>query len=69
MTGPAPSGSIPIHTPVVVTDGGPWATHDYACMVCRREKAVIDLGTGIFGPCWQCQSEGWRIAKRRRWRR
>lgn len=49
--------------PTIDTDGGPWATHDMACAVCRKEHAVLDLGTGIFRPCWTCQEKGWRLAK------
>lgn len=52
---------VEIHHPVVVTDGGPWAEHDQACAVCRQRKAVLDLHTGIFEPCWDCQRIGWRL--------
>jgi hypothetical protein len=56
-----------IHTPVIVTDGGPWAEHDMACAVCQQKKAVLDLNSGRFDPCWGCQGAGWRLAHRRRW--
>jgi len=52
---------VPIHEPVILADGGPWAIHDMACAVCRTEKAVIDVGTGIFHPCWNCQEDGWHL--------
>lgn len=45
---------------------GPSATHRMPCPVCWVMKAVLNLDTGIFEPCWECQGEGWRI--RRTWR-
>lgn len=60
--------SLPMHEPVIRTDGGPWAEHDQACAVCGERKAVLDLGNGIFDPCWDCQTRGWRLTIRRRWR-
>jgi hypothetical protein len=73
---PADDG-VPLHDPVIVTDGGPWCEHDMACAICRRRKAVIDLESGIFQPCWGCQRAGWFLlrhspksgARRRRWAR
>ena len=50
-----------MHKPVIFTDGGPWATHDHACAVCHVRPSVIDLNTGRFQPCWQCQGDGWRV--------
>lgn len=50
-----------LHPPVVITDGGPWASHDMACAVCRVNKAVIIVETGIFQPCWVCQEMGWLL--------
>lgn len=58
---------VTLHEPVIVTDGGPWAMHDYACPVCQERKAVIDLSAGHFQPCWSCQEDGWHVARRRRW--
>jgi len=53
-----------IHHPKVVTDGGPWATHDMACAVYSGSKpAVIDLNQGVFFPSWEAQSKGWRLIK------
>lgn len=62
-------GSVALHRPHIVTDGGPWATHDMACAVCHENKAVIDVATAIFSPCWSCQREGWEIRKRKWWQR
>lgn len=58
---------IDLHEPIIVTDGGPWAEHDVACAVCHERKAVLELATGHFRPCWTCQSQGWVLARRRRW--
>jgi hypothetical protein len=51
----------------VVTDGGPWATHNYPCPVYREKHAVIDLSTGIFQPSWEAQYQGWRLIKADSW--
>jgi hypothetical protein len=59
--------SVEMHSPVVVTDGGPWALHDVACPVCQERKAVLDLSGGIFQPCWRCQRDGWATVRRRAW--
>lgn len=56
-----------VHEPVVMYHG-PTAEHDYACPVCQRFHAVLDLNTGVFQPCWNCQRDGWRT-KTRWWRR
>lgn len=50
-----------VHDPVIKTDGGPWAEHDYACMVCLERHAMLDLNTGMFQPCWTCQTDGWKL--------
>ena len=42
--------------------GAPAATHDMACAVCWKRKAVLDLHTSRFLPCWECQRDGWRLA-------
>lgn len=55
-----------LRQPTILTDGGPWADHDQACAVCHIAKAVIDVGTGIFQPCWGCQSKGYMLTWRRR---
>ena len=53
----------PLHRPNIVTDGGPWAEHDQACAVCWERPAVLELGEGLFQPCWACQEEGWRLRR------
>ena len=55
----------------VFTDGGPWAMHNMPCSVCQRNKAVLNLNTGILEPCWECQRAGWHLVRRSRswWRR
>lgn len=53
-----------VHEPVIITDGGPWASHDFACPVCHNKHAVLDLNTGVFQPCWDCQTLGWLLTKR-----
>ena len=59
--------SLTPHTPVVHTDGGPWATHDMPCPVLGPpHKAVLDLGTGVFHPSWEAQRQGWALIKRKK---
>lgn len=36
-------------------DGAPVATHNMPCAVCYKKHAVLDMGEGIFQPCWDCQ--------------
>lgn len=40
---------------------GPGADHDVPCPLrgCPN-PAVLNLGTGVFEPCWRHQSEGWK---------
>lgn len=57
---------IPMHEAIIITDGGPWASHDQACPVCQQRKAVLDLSAGMFQPCWGCQAGRWRVHRRSR---
>ena len=50
-----------LHEPQIFTDGGPWATHDYACPVFKNQHAVLDMNKGIFTPSWAAQKEGWKL--------
>lgn len=48
--------------PTVVTDGGPWATHDMPCCICHQtEHAVLNLNEGVFQPSWKAQKKGWKL--------
>ena len=49
--------------PTIVTDGGPWAEHDYPCPVHLDEPAVLHLDTGIFHPSWKADKEGWMLIR------
>lgn len=61
---------LPVHRPTVDTFGGsPFATHDQACAACQERHAVIDLSTGLFQPCWECQGRGYVLIRRPKWRR
>ena len=43
----------------IVTDGGPWVNHNYACPVYyNSHKAVYDLDKGVFCPSWMAQKDG-----------
>jgi hypothetical protein len=57
--------TLSMHDPVVITDGGPWVIHDVACAVCRRRKAILDIGHGRFLPCGPCMGAGWELRRRR----
>lgn len=54
--------------PTVITDGGPWASHNMPCAVCRKESAVLDLNTGIFHPCFTCQQK-YELRELPKWKR
>lgn len=60
--------TIDLHEPVISTDGL-WAEHDQACAVCQVKKAVLNLETGIFEPCWGCQSLGYLTHNPPKWYR
>lgn len=47
----------------IVTDGGPWASHDYPCPVFRDRPAVLNLSKGIFEPSWEAQDKGYHLVK------
>lgn len=47
----------------VTHDSGLAATHNMPCAVCRTQHAVLDLPTGRFQPCWECQRKGWHTVK------
>jgi len=51
----------PMLQPKVVTDGGPWAQHNMPCAVCRSSLAVLNLDSGVFEPCGNCQQDRWRL--------
>ncbi len=52
----------------VITDGGPWASHNYPCPVNHDDHAVIDVATGVFYPSWSAQASGWRLVHADGWR-
>lgn len=53
------------HVPIIDDFGGaPVAQHDMACAVCQTRPAVLELATGHFQPCSDCQSKGWYLLKR-----
>jgi hypothetical protein len=54
---------LPVHRPIVETDGGPWAEHDMACAVCWENKAMLNLHNGVFFPCDSCRAKGWGIGR------
>lgn len=49
--------------------GAPVCTHNRGCVVCRQRKAVYNLSSGIFQPCWTCQDlqRAEERARRRAW--
>lgn len=49
----------------IVTDGGPWATHDMPCAVRRDVPAVLDLNSSVFHPSWEAQADGWLLIRLR----
>jgi len=51
----------------VKTDGGPWCEHNMPCSVCGKTVAVMDMNSGTFEPCWECQQQGWLTVRLPRW--
>ena len=51
----------------IITDGGPWATHNMPCPICMKEKAILSLHNGQFQPCWKCQKTGYITLKLPQW--
>jgi hypothetical protein len=56
----------PFPVKVFIHGSGTVANHNYPCMVCREEKAMLDLDSGLFQPCHQCASDGFKLVKSRR---
>lgn len=55
--------------PTIVSDGGPWVKHNMPCAVEPSQKAVYDLGQGVFLPSWAAQRQGWMLIKPPKWLR
>ena len=45
------------------TGSGMLMGHNMPCAICTVEHAVVSCNTGIFAPCWKCQTEGWDIVR------
>ena len=41
--------------------------HNYLCGVCKEKSAVQQTHTGILQPCWDCQKQGYVVAKKKSW--
>jgi len=52
----------------MVTDGGPWVSHNYPCPVVENEPAVWDMNANVFRPSWAAQRDGWRLVQAIGWR-
>lgn len=52
-----------IHFPRIEDLSAPATRHDVACSVCWCSKAVLDMNAYVFQPCWECQSNGWKLRK------
>jgi len=61
-------GSVAVklaHITINDLGGAPLATHNMPCAVCGTSPAVLDIATGVFNPCWECQKRGWILQKRK----
>jgi hypothetical protein len=56
----------PLDIDIIVIAGGMAAEHNMPCSIFPTRPAV--LSGGIFEPCWEAQSCGWRTIKVRRGR-
>ncbi|MDH3729561.1 MAG: hypothetical protein OES13_00345 [Acidimicrobiia bacterium] len=41
--------------------------HTMPCAICLDEKAVHNMNTRIFAPCWSCQDHGWMTIRVPAW--
>ena len=59
------NNGLKVWKPTIVSDAGPWATHNMPCPIYYNKgvKAVLDLGSGIFLPSWKAQREGYMLVK------
>ena len=55
---------IPIRQPTI-DNHVMFAHHDMPCPVCRSKHAVLNMNTGVFNPCWDCQSDGWKTEQKK----
>lgn len=48
---------------IIINDfgGAPFVEHNMPCAVCKVNKAVYDLDSGYFHPCWKCQKCGIKL--------
>lgn len=42
---------------------GPAAVHNQRCAVCHQNKAVLDMNSYLFQPCWACQRSGYKLRR------
>lgn len=59
-----PAHRPPLADQIIVTDGGPWASHNVVCAVCGERGAILDLNNGVFMPCDICKHNGWSLTQR-----
>lgn len=43
--------------------------HNYLCAVCREKPAVLNCGSGVLTPCWECRKSGYATIKITGWKR
>lgn len=43
-----------------------FAEHNMPCPICLKKPAVFDCQREFFSPCWDCQKDGWRTMRKRR---
>jgi hypothetical protein len=61
--------SPPLAKIEIITDGGPWAMHNFPCPVCGVNKAILNLNEGTFEPCGDCIAKNWQLVqwRHKRW--
>lgn len=51
--------------PTIEPFGPGLVDHNMPCAVCHKEPAVMSCDTGIFKPCWDCQSLGYQLIRKK----
>jgi hypothetical protein len=47
-------------------DHGFFIEHNMPCAVCLEDHAAYSPQIGVFGPCYDCQAEGWKLSRTKR---
>ena len=55
------TGKVVERHEVVVQEDEFGYNHTFPCPVCRKKHAILNVGEGVFEPCYECASLGWLL--------